>query len=122
LRVWDVHLHATFYKTEEELKKARSDGEYGFKKLILLGAKWDFEQQMLVEKNEMHEYETRQTHALITPRHDASTDLIKCPFYVNCDRSSKNKTSSFLCYIPMVSTIPEDLVFKKSIMLAIDDS
>ena len=81
-----------------------------------------FNRQMLVEKNEMHEYETRLPFALITPRHDASTDLIKCPFYVNCDRSSKNKTSSFLCYIPMVSTIPEDLVFKKSIMLAIDDS
>jgi hypothetical protein len=44
LSVWDVHLHATFYRTEEELQKARSDGEYGFKKLILLGAKWDFEQ------------------------------------------------------------------------------
>jgi len=81
-----------------------------------------FNRQMLVEKNEMHEYETRLPYALITPRHDSSTDLIKCPFYVNCDRSSKNKTSSFLCYIPMVSTIPEDLVFKKSIMLAIDDS
>ena len=43
LSIWDVHLCATFYQTKEELEKARSDGEYGFKKLILLGAKWDFE-------------------------------------------------------------------------------
>ena len=78
--------------------------------------------QMLVEKNEMHEYETPLPFGLITPRHDETKDLIKCPFYANFDRSSKNKTSSFLCYIPMVSNIPEDLVFKKSIMLAIDDS
>ena len=45
LSVWDVHLHATFYKTQEDLDQARSESsEYGFRKLILLGAKWDFEQ------------------------------------------------------------------------------
>ena len=44
LSVWDVQLHATFYQNQEELEKARSEGEYGFKKLILLGAKWDYEQ------------------------------------------------------------------------------
>ena len=77
---------------------------------------------MLVEKNDMHEYQTRLPFALITPRHDKIEDLVRVPFYANCDRSSKNKTSSFLCYIPMVSNIAEDLVFKKSIMLAIDDT
>ena len=79
---------------------------------------------MLVEKNEMHEYQTRISFALITPRHDEIKDLVRVPFYASCDRSSasKNKSSSFLCYIPMVSNIPEDLVFKKSIMLAIDDT
>lgn len=44
VRLSDVRLQATFYETLEDMEKARSEGEFGFRKLVLLGAKWDFEQ------------------------------------------------------------------------------
>ncbi len=70
----------------------------------------------------MHDYSTLLNYALFTPRHDPDMgSLVKVPFYASRDRSSNVKSSSFLCYIPMSSTISEDLVFKKGIMLAIDD-
>ena len=81
-----------------------------------------FCRQSLTEKNSMHEYETKLRCALIKPVHENLQDLVDCPFYASCDRSSKQRASSFLSYIKMASKIPQDLLFKKGIMLAIDDT
>lgn len=71
----------------------------------------------------MHEYASQLPYALFTPKdEEAGEDLVNCPFYVNYERSSTSKSSSFLCYIPMASSIPQDLLFKKGIMLTIDDT
>ena len=42
--VKEVYLQATFFESEEELESNLPDGTFGFQKLILLGAKWDFEE------------------------------------------------------------------------------
>ena len=76
----------------------------------------DFRQR-LTEKNVMHEYESNLPFTVFKPRHDQQLEqLVRCPMYSNVERKS-----AFLCYIPLSSEIPEDLVFKKGIMLAIDD-
>ena len=68
------------------------------------------------------EHETPLPYALLTPTLKTNLDsMIKCPLYANTNRTSIKKSSSFLCYIPVQSDIVEHLVFKKGIMLAIDD-
>lgn len=41
----DVRLQANFYQTEEEVlaEASKTEGLFGFTRLILLGAKWDYE-------------------------------------------------------------------------------
>lgn len=85
----------------------------------MLGAKWDFDKNTLTEKNVMHQYESYLEYTILTPKHEDEAGgglLVRCPMYTNVER-----TSAFLCYIPLSSEIPQDLVFKKGIMLAIDD-
>ena len=64
----------------------------------------------------MHEYESNLPCTVFKPMHDTQSALVRCPMYTNVERKA-----AFLCYIPLSSEIPEDLVFKKGIMLAIDD-
>ena len=88
----------------------------------LVGAKWDYHKQSLVEKNMMHEHETILPYALLTPTlKEKMENSIQCPLYANTNRTSEKRTSAFLCYIPLHSNMAEHLVFKKGIMLAIDD-
>ena len=121
----DVDFQANFYDTEEKCLDAKNSSDiegYGFTKLVLVGAKWDYNKQILVEKNMMHQHETPLPYALLTPTLKTNLDsMIKCPLYANTNRTSIKKSSSFLCYIFLQSDIVEHLVFKKGIMLAIDD-
>lgn len=71
----------------------------------------------------MHEHQSEIPYALFTPSHEIKLDdgIVRCPLYSNLSRFSNKRSSSFLCYIPLSSEIPEDLLFKKGIMIAIDD-
>ena len=70
----------------------------------------------------MHEHETVLPYALFTPTLKSNLkSQIHCPLYANTNRTSAKRSSAFLCYIPLLSKMEEHLVFKKGIMLAIDD-
>ena len=118
LSLHQVQLQATFMQSDEEAEQVcQQEDHFLFSRVTMLGAQWDYEKQTLVEKNIMHEYESQLHYTILTPKHvDQDLALVRCPMYTNVER-----TSSFLCYIPLSSEIPEDLVFKKGIMLAIDD-
>jgi hypothetical protein len=71
----------------------------------------------------MHEYESSLPYGFLVPTHDYNPkDIVECPLYSTTDRTSSNPNeSSFICYIPLKSDMPEHLILKKGIMIAIDD-
>ena len=123
INLQEVDFRVHFYDREEDLLEAKGKDGFGFTKLVLVGAKWDYVKQTLVEKNMMHEHETQLKYALFSPtlKSNLELNLINCPFYANTNRKSTKRPSALICYIPMQSDIVEHLVFKKGIMLAIDD-
>ena len=123
INLQEVDFKVHFYDREEDLLEAKGEDGFGFTKLVLVGAKWDYMKQTLVEKNMMHEHETQLKYALFSPtlKSNLELNLINCPFYANTIRKSTKRPSALICYIPMQSDIAEHLVFKKGIMLAIDD-
>ena len=123
INLQEIDFRVHFYDREEDLLEAKGEDGFGFTKLVLVGAKWDYVKQTLVEKNMMHEHETQLKYALFSPtlKSNLELNLINCPFYANTNRKSTKRPSALICYIPMQSDIVEHLVFKKGIMLAIDD-
>ena len=67
INLQEVDFRVHFYDREEDLLEAKGEDGFGFTKLVLVGAKWDYVKQTLVEKNMMHEHETQLKYALFSP-------------------------------------------------------
>lgn len=116
--VEDVDYKVTFHESQPS-----ADNGYVFTDLVLTGAKWDYERQRLLEKNEMHVHDTDILFAHVEPTEKQTVDddrsVYACPLYSTKNRRITCELSSILVYFNLESDMPSNILLKRGVMLAI---